>query len=137
MPVFAPNSLPAVSGLPEGYSQQWVTNEAAFQELAGEWEDLRKKGWTQSPYMSWDWAWGWWKQHRDLFQLAVWVARDGGGILKAVAPLVVGREEQGSRRHLKQLGLVAGLGDAQGERMDFLVDEAELEMLGPAVCGAI
>jgi CelD/BcsL family acetyltransferase involved in cellulose biosynthesis len=82
--------------------------------------------------MKWDWMWAWWQAHQDLFQLLICVAEEASKVI-AIAPFVIGREETGSRHSLKQLGFLAGLGEAKGERMNILIPAERVDELAPAL----
>jgi hypothetical protein len=86
--------------------------------------------------MRWDWVWRWWVANADLFEPAICVAEEAGEVV-AMAPFAIGKEEKGSRRGLKQLGLMAGLGEAQGERINVMIPAERVEELAPALLGRL
>ena len=111
---------------------RWVRDAAGFAALEPVWDMLLERCETVSPFLRWDWVWGWWQAHADLFQPAICVAEEAGQVV-ALAPFTVGREDKGSRRGLKQLGFLAGLGEAQGERLNVMVPADRVEELAPAL----
>jgi CelD/BcsL family acetyltransferase involved in cellulose biosynthesis len=96
------------------------------------WDALLERCETVSPFLHWDWVWGWWQAHADLFQPAIGVVEEAGQVV-ALAPFTIGQEDKGSRRGMRQLGFLAGLGAAQGERLNILVPAGRVDDLAPAL----
>ncbi|TDU68080.1 CelD/BcsL family acetyltransferase involved in cellulose biosynthesis [Prosthecobacter fusiformis] len=112
-----------------------VRDEAGFAALEPVWDGLLERGATCTPFLRWDWVRLWWDEFHTDFQLTIGVLRDDAGGVVAIAPLMIGQESVGMRRHLKHLGFLAGLGEAKGERMDFLVPAGREAELTPLLCG--
>jgi CelD/BcsL family acetyltransferase involved in cellulose biosynthesis len=115
---------------------RWVRDGVGLAALEPVWDRLLERCETVSPFMHWDWVWRWWVANADLFEPAVCVAEEAGEVV-AIAPFAIGREEKGSRRGLKQLGLMAGLGEAQGERMNVMIPADRVEELAPVLLGRL
>jgi CelD/BcsL family acetyltransferase involved in cellulose biosynthesis len=112
-----------------------IRDEAGLQALQPFWDNLLEQSATPTPFLRWDWVSFWWAEHRNDYRLAVGVIRDEAGEPEAIAPLVVGKEPEGPRRHLRQLSFINGIGPLQGERLDFLVQRGREEVLMPVLCG--
>lgn len=113
-----------------------VQDEAGFAALEAHWDALLEQTAIRTPFMRWDWAHLWWHEFREEFSLAIAVVRDSTGLPLAIAPLVLGYEEDGMRKHLRHLGFLGGLGEVKGERMDFLVPAGRESELTPLLCRA-
>jgi CelD/BcsL family acetyltransferase involved in cellulose biosynthesis len=124
-------------GVSEGeVTFRWVRDGVEFAALEPVWDTLLERCETVSPFMRWDWVWRWWVANADLFEPAICVAEEAGEVV-AMAPFAIGKEEKGSRRGLKQLGLMAGLGEAQGERINVMIPAERVEELAPALLGRL
>jgi CelD/BcsL family acetyltransferase involved in cellulose biosynthesis len=99
------------------------------------WDSLVERMATRSVFMRWDWMRIWQEEHRAEAELAVAVARDGSGQVRGIAPLVIGREAGAMRGSLRHLAFLASIGDAQGERFDFIVPAGEESLVAPVLCG--
>ncbi len=108
----------------------WARDGASLAALEAHWDDLLERSETRTPFMRWDWIWNWWQEHESLFQPAVCVAVENGRV-EGIAPFVVGREDKGTRRGMRQLGFLAGLGEGQGERLNVLLPADRVEDLAP------
>lgn len=131
--------LPAPPGapperLPEapGATFFWARDGAALAALKPHWDELLERCETRSPFLRWDWIWNWWLAHKPLFQPAVCVAVEDGRVA-GIAPFAVGREDRGTRRGMRQLGFLAGLGEGQGERLNVLLPADRVEDLAPTL----
>lgn len=111
-----------------------VRDEADFLALKPVWDALLEQSATRTPFMRWDWVWLWWEEFKTDFVLTIAVVRDERGAPLAIAPLIIGRECEGMRRHLRHLGFLGGLGEVKGERMDFLVPAGREAELTPMLC---
>jgi CelD/BcsL family acetyltransferase involved in cellulose biosynthesis len=111
-----------------------VRDEAGFAALEPHWDKLLDQGSTCSPFLRWDWMRLWWAEFYADFELIIAVVRDEAGAPLAIAPLTIGREHEGLRRHLRHLGFMSGFGMVQGERMDFLVPAGKEAELTPILC---
>jgi hypothetical protein len=107
-----------------------VRDGAGLAALEPSWDRLLESCETVSPFLRWDWVWRWWLAHEDTYRLALCVVEEHGAVV-AIAPFVIGQEDQGSRRGLRQLALIAGIGDAQGERMNLMIPADRVEELAP------
>ncbi len=141
MPLTAPRSTEessasslALCGQPGSLETcfRWVRDGVALAALEPHWDALLVRCETRSPFLRWDWMWNWWLAHRDVFQPAICVAEEAGRVV-GIAPFVIGRESKGSRRGLRQLGFLAGLGEGQGERLNVLLPPDRVHDLAPAL----
>lgn len=112
-----------------------IHDEVEFLELENCWDDLLGRSATRSPFLSWDWIKLWWDEHRDNFKLAIGVVRTSGNKTLAIAPLVIGREAEGSRRQLWHLTFIGGIGEIASQGMDFIVPSGQETVLTPLLCG--
>ena len=113
-----------------------VRDEAGFAALGPYWDALLEQSATRSSFLRWDWMRFWWEEFHTDFALTIAVVRDAEGIPQAIAPLMIGLETDGMRRHLRHLGFLSGLGDVKGERMDFLVPAGREAEWTPLLCQA-
>ena len=112
-----------------------IRDDAGFQALQPFWDHLLEQSATPTPFLRWDWVSLWWQECRQHFSLAIGVVRDAAGAPEGIAPLVIGHETEGARRHLRQMGFINGLGPLQGERLDFLVQRGREEIVTPLLIG--
>ncbi len=117
---------------PAGLTLRWVTDLPSLATLEPVWDALLERCDTVSPFMRWDWNWNWALVNQDFFQPAVCVAEENGHVV-GIAPLTIGHEQKGSRRKLTQLGFMAGLGEAQGERLNLLVPTERINEIAPVL----
>lgn len=111
-----------------------VRDNPGFAALALCWDALLEQSATRSPFLRWDWMRLWWEEFQSDYELAIGVVRDADGTPLAIAPLMIGSDEDGMRRHLRHIGFLAGLGEVKGERMDFLVPKGREAELTPLLC---
>lgn len=111
-----------------------VRTLAGLEALRPVWDELVESSATRSVFMRWDWVRLWWELYGAEYELAVIVARDGFGVVEGIAPLVVGRAASGARRYLRQLCWLGGVGEVEGEVMDFLVPAGREAELTPRLC---
>ncbi|HYF37533.1 MAG TPA: GNAT family N-acetyltransferase, partial [Prosthecobacter sp.] len=112
-----------------------VRDDAGFEALQPFWDRLLEQSATPTPFLRWDWVSLWWQECREHFRLAIGVVRDAAGAPEGIAPLVIGKEAEGARRHLRQLGFMNGLGLLQGERLDFIVRRGRESIVTPLLIG--
>lgn len=112
-----------------------LRDEAGFAALEPVWDALLERSATCTPFLRWQWVRLWWEEFHADFELRLGVVRDESGEAVAIAPLMLGHEKDGLRRHLRHLGFLGGLGEAKGERMDFLVPAGREAELTPVLCG--
>ena len=109
-----------------------VENTEGFLALEEDWKRLADCCATKTPFMKWDWVALWWQTFEDRYQLAVGVVKDRNtGLVRGIAPLVLGRQSTGRRARLKQLGFLGGLADVASEGMDFLIQEGDEPVVAP------
>ncbi len=114
-----------------------VGDLAGFEALKPWWDALLEQSSSRTPFMRWDWVRLWWEEFQKDYELAIAVVREAAGTEPlALAPLMIGPELDGMRKHLRHLGFLAGLGEAKGERMDFLVPAGREPELTPLLCQA-
>ena len=111
---------------------RWVRDGAALAMLEPHWDSLLVRCETRSPFLRWDWIWNWWQAHQDVVRPAICVAEEGDRVV-AIAPFAIGRETRGSRRGLRQLGFMGGIGEGQGERLNLMVPPDRVDTLTPAL----
>jgi len=114
-----------------------VRDEARFLALEPHWQSLLERSAIRTPFRTWDWTRTWWKHFRDRYQLRVGVLRDAHETPIAIAPFMLGREDTGTRQHLRHLTLVGGLGDVLSEGLDFLIPQGQEQTLIPHFAGLI
>lgn len=128
------------SGASDLHHRDWpgkleiVRTEAGFDALRPIWDELLESSHTRTPFMRWDWVRLWWELYGADYELALVVAKDGFGVVQAIAPLVIGCSSSGARQYLKQLCWLGGVGDVEGEVMDFLVPAGREQELTPRLC---
>lgn len=136
------NEIPSVDGERSLHSKaretrtRWIRTGAELAALGPVWDGLLDRCEIITPFMRWDWIWRWWQAHEESVQLALCVAEEMGEVV-AVAPFVIGREDKGSRRGLRQLSLMAGIGEAQGERMNLMIPVERVHDLAPLLLGRL
>jgi CelD/BcsL family acetyltransferase involved in cellulose biosynthesis len=108
-----------------------VRDDEGFEALEPFWDRLLEQSATPTPFLRWDWVSLWWREFSQQYQLALGVVRDASGAPEGIAPLVIGREVEGPRRHLREIGFINGLGPSQGERLDFLVRRGSESVVTP------
>ncbi len=137
-PMAAPGQHLALCGQPGSTATQfrWVHDGAALAALEPHWDVLLERCEGRSPFLRWDWIWNWWLAHEDCVQPAICVAEEAGQVV-GIAPFALGKETRGSRRGLRQLAFMAGLGEGQGERLNVLLPPERVEDLAPALLGKL
>jgi hypothetical protein len=111
-----------------------VRTVAGFDALKGSWDELLEASSTRTPFLRWDWVRLWWDVFGQDYELALIVAKNGFGVVEGIAPWVIGRATSGARRYLRQLCWLGGVGDVEGEVMDFLVPAGREAELTPRLC---
>lgn len=125
----ASESLAAV-----GLRLDLVETTAQFLRLEEDWNRLAKLCATKTPFMNWDWVRLWWEKYSNRFELIVGVARDArSGVIRGIAPLIIGRRLEGVRRYLRQVGFMGSFSEVVSEGMDFLVAEGDEELVSAAL----
>lgn len=114
-----------------------IHDEADFQALQPVWDELLKASATHSPFLAWDYVQLWWAEFKGQFQLCLGIVRDATGKIRGIAPLIIGQEKEGGRQHLRHLGFINGLGELQGERLDFLVPAGHESEVTPVLVKVI
>jgi len=114
-----------------------VRTERGFAALEPQWDALVAGSFTRSPFLRWDWVRLWWETFREDYELAIVVVKNAFGTPEGIAPLVLGRSTNGARRYLRQLCWLGGVGEVEGEVMDFLVPEGRERELTPLLCEGI
>ena len=117
--------------MPASTRLEIIRDEAAFLTLASDWESLLERSSTRTPFLTWDWSRLWWEHFRDRFQLRIGVLRNSVNQIVAIAPFVLGRDENGPRKHLRHLTLLGGIGEVFSEGQDFLLAQGDEERLVP------
>lgn len=120
----------------EALTLEIIRDEAGFHALEPFWDTLVDQMATRTPFVRWDWVSLWWEECRDDAKLAIIVLRGHGGVLQAIAPLMLAREQDQARRHLVTLAFLGGFGEARGERLDFIVPAGREDELAPQLCQA-
>lgn len=130
-----PSALTGIESVDAGMRLDVIHDEAEFLALESCWDDLLKRSSTRSPFLSWDWVKIWWEEHRKVFKLVIGVVRTSGNNILAIAPLVIGREAEGSRSQLWHLTFIGGIGEIASQGLDFMVPAGQEEFLTPLLCG--
>lgn len=110
-----------------------LTDTESFLALRPHWDALLEKCAVRTPFMRWDWLNIWREEFADEHQLAVGVVRDGNGVPRAIAPMALGRGDEGARKHLRLLSFMGCLGPVTTEGMDFLIAAGEEALLAPVL----
>ncbi len=131
------STMPNIADDSAGLRLDIIQDEKEFLALENCWDDLLKRSATRSPFLSWDWVKIWWEEHRDTFKLAIGVVRTLGNKTLAIAPLVIGREAEGSRSKLLHLTFIGGIGEIASQGMDFMVPAGQECILTPLLCTVI
>lgn len=99
-----------------------VSDEAAFLALEPHWNALLDQNAVRTPFMTWDWVSLWYQLHKHQCSLCVGVLDDAAtGRPIAIAPLIIGRPTEGSRKMLRHLTFIGCIGADASQGMDFLV----------------
>ncbi len=130
-----PSSATGLHRLPPGV--EILRTEADLDVLEPHWDRLVTESATRTPFLRWDWVRLWWDCFGGQYRLALVVVRDGFGVPEAIAPLVIGYSAAGARRYLRQLCWLGGVGEVEGEVMDFLVPAGRERELTPLLCEGI
>ncbi len=110
-----------------------VRSNEAFDALRTSWETLVSQMQVSTPFVRYDWCRSWWRHFGKGRHLAIGVLRERNGEVVAIAPCVISPGASGSRRMLKYLTWLGGVGDVLVERMDFLVPNGREDELTPAL----
>jgi CelD/BcsL family acetyltransferase involved in cellulose biosynthesis len=108
-----------------------IRDEASFLALEPHWKALLQLSAITTPFLTWEWTRLWWQHYRELFRLRIGVLRKASGQVEAIAPLVLGHDQTGPRRHLRHLTLLGGLGEVVSEGLDFLIPRGRERELVP------
>lgn len=111
-----------------------IRDEASFMELAPLWDTLLEQSAARSPFLRWDWVSLWWAEYRDTFDLAIGVVRNVWHQPVAIAPLVIGRDDSGAQRFVRQLAFIGGIGDIASQILDFIIPRGQEAVLAPMLC---
>lgn len=112
-----------------------VTTSEAFYALEPHWDSLLERSAVRTPFMTWDWVSLWWETHGHGCKLRVAVIDDPRtGEPLAIAPMIIGRPRDGSRRALRHLTFLGGIGEDASQGMDFLVPRGQEAALTPLLC---
>jgi len=98
-----------------------IRTEEQFDDLQRPWESLVSRMRTSTPFARYDWCRSWWRHFGRGKRLAIGVLRDRNEEVVAIAPCVITSGGGGTRRMMKHLTWIGGMGDVRVERMDFLV----------------
>lgn len=102
-----------------------IRDEERFLALEPHWDALLDRCAIRTPFRTWAWTRLWWRHFGDRYQLRVGVLRDEKDQPLAIAPFMLGRDDTGSRQHLRHLTLLGGLGDVLSEGLDLLVPHGQ------------
>lgn len=127
-------SAPQRQGTGRPWRLQIISGEEDFLALEPFWNRLLEQSATRTPFLQWDWVRFWWETFREDFRLAIGVVRDAMGQPVAIAPCVLGLGG-GSRRFMRHLAFIGGLGPVRGEGMDFLIAQGMEKDLAPVLGG--
>ena len=128
MPIMATDRKRPFTG-----SLEVVRSDEAFDALQNSWEALVSQMQVSTPFVRYDWCRSWWRHFGQGKRLAIGVLRERDGEVVAIAPCVISPGACGSRRLLKHLTWMGGVGDVLVERMDFLVPNGREDELAPTL----
>ena len=86
--------------------QLWVdevTDALAFARLRPDWNGLHRRS-GQSPFLSWDWLYPWWRRLGPAARPRIFTLRDGTGHLRGLLPLCETRHPLSGARRWSFLG---------------------------------
>lgn len=98
-----------------------LTTEKLFKDLSPHWKDLSKRA-DSMVYMSYEWAWNWWKcfgrnERRSLYLITVW----DGTKLVALAPFYKGYSKVGPFTMERRVQII-GSGGSPNEQIGYMDD---------------
>jgi CelD/BcsL family acetyltransferase involved in cellulose biosynthesis len=106
-----------------------IVDPNRFQALRAEWDELLNASSSDSPFLTWEWLWSWWKHLAEDRKLHIVALRDRDRLV-AIAPLV------SRTRHIAGLASVRlleflGTGSVGSDYLDLIVRRGEeAEVLG-------
>ncbi|MGZ3441544.1 MAG: GNAT family N-acetyltransferase [Polyangia bacterium] len=103
-----------------------LDDDAALDRLADDWRALHELAPSATPFQSWEWARAWWS-HRRRGRLLILCARDHGGALVGLLPLVVAPFGPARR--------VTFLGAPEADYQDLLAAPAHADAVRDAFAG--
>jgi len=110
-------SARATSGIRIGV----VRDRRELELLRGEWNRLLRSSATDSVFLSWEWLSTWWEVFGDGHAPFYVTARDAGGELVGLAPLVVGAGRGRIGRRLRTLMIAGQQAETLSEFLDLVV----------------
>ena len=103
-----------------------VTTLEGFRALEPEWNALLQRSAADTIYLTWEYLTTWWEVFGKTRELWILTARDEGGRLIGLAPLMVGPGDR-MRQFLRELTFIGGHGDSTCECQDFIVEKGREE----------
>jgi len=103
-----------------------VTTLEGFRALEPEWNALLQRSAADTIYLTWEYLTTWWEVFGKTRELWILTARDEGGKLIGLAPLMVGPGNR-MRQFLHELTFIGGHGDSTCECQDFIVEKGREE----------
>ena len=114
-----------------------IDHEAGFLALEPCWDALLERSAIRTPFLTWDWVSLWWQCYREDFTLRLAVLHDARGEVAGIAPFVLGRGVDGSRRWLRHLGFMGTLCEVASEGLDFIIPRGDEPRLAPLLAQVI
>jgi CelD/BcsL family acetyltransferase involved in cellulose biosynthesis len=108
-----------------------IEDEAGFAALRGEWDDLLRRSTTETPFLTWEWLYTWWRCLGRGLKPHLLAVRSEGRLV-ALAPMALRGWEP---RRLRLFGSACLLGspltsaNPGSDDLDFIVDSAHPEAL--------
>ncbi len=97
--------------------RDWQQNSA----LAGTWDALVEASPYPCIFMTWDYVSTWWQAFSEHQKLRILLARDNGGEICGIAPLIIGTGDTVARRAVRQLSLIGTSRHPASQLMDLIV----------------
>ena len=108
-----------------------IDTEAGFLALRGEWDDLLRRSAADTPFLTWEWLYTWWRHLGRELQPRLLAVRAQGRLV-ALAPLAVRGWEPRRLRFFRSaclLGSPLTTGNPGSDYLDLIVDDEHPEAL--------
>jgi len=108
------------------YTAEICRDPIVFLNLRGHWDLLLKQTYTNSPFLSWEWLFSWWKHFgkaKDLFIILIWNEFHD---LVGIAPLFIHK----TKYYYFPVREITFIGVGHSDRQDFLIKDNDVQVLG-------
>lgn len=95
-----------------------------FKDLRPEWNDLLKRSYSNTIFLTWEWLYSWWLVYFKNKELNIICVRDDNNKLIGIAPLFI-HETKYYKVPVVELSF---LGDKVSDRQDFIIDKKHPEV---------